>query len=645
MSAKKEKRKQLKKQKQQQAKNKTQQWWKDGKILPYLAAILAITAIIYFPSLNNEFVNWDDDLYITDNVKVVHLNAESIKSFFTEAIAANYHPITMLSLAIDYQLVGQNPSWYRAVNILLHLLNTILVFYFAYVISGRKKEIGLITALLFAVHPMHVESVVWIAERKDVLYTFFFMISLIYYASYLELKEQKNLILAFVFFVLSVLSKPAAVVLPLVLLLLDYWYDRKFEAKQMLEKVPFFILSLIIGIATINIQADSAIGDLENHDFIHRIAFASYGFVMYIIKVVFPFKLAALHPYPSVTNGLPMLYMLMPLAALAILVGVFWSKKYTKVAVFGFLFFIINVILVLQFVSVGMAIMSERYTYVPYIGLFFALAYGLYYLLNNETKIPRNAVLGALGVYVAILCLLSFDRTKVWQNTEKLWTDVIEKYPNKAPIAHNNRGTYYRSNKKYDAALADFNKAISLKSDYHLAYNNRGNVYFNQRKFEQAAADYTKVLEIKPDNEKAYGNRGGVYIEQKKYDLAEKDLTKAIEIDPFYLDAYMNRGVLYSMTNRFDLAKKDYDSYIKYRNNNAMIYHWRGIAQQQTGQHQAATQDFSKAIQLNGKVADFYYQNAVSLSALGNKAAALQNAQKAKNLGMKVEDAFLQQLK
>src|SRR6185436_5019321 len=279
-------------------------------------------------------------------------------AIFTEASASNYHPLTMLSLAFNYAISGTVPFSYHFVNWLLHILNTALVFLFIYKISGKKVYVAAFASLIFGVHPMHVESVAWVSERKDMLYTFFFLLALLQYWRFLEAGKRSNVILCFVFFILSLLSKPAAVILPIVLLLLDYWKGRSFNWKMLVEKIPFFILSIIFGFITIKVQSSDAIVSFDIYPLWSRFFFASYTIMIYAARFFVPYPLSAFHPYPSVNElGLPVL--LSPIFIIGLLI-LLWLKRKDKLVVFSLLFFIVNLLLVMQFISIGLTIVSER---------------------------------------------------------------------------------------------------------------------------------------------------------------------------------------------------------------------------------------------------------------------------------------------
>ena len=268
-------------------------------LMPWLLTALGFTAICLFPMLQNEFTNWDDQYYVVNNRL---LKGPDWNGIFTEPVVSNYHPLTILSLTLNYHISGLEPFSYLLFNYLLHLLNTVLVFYFILRITERKIEVAFLTALIFGIHPLHVESVAWIAERKDVLYTTFFLLSLLQYWRFLTTEKKSHFWFSLLFFILSLLSKPAATVLPLLLILLDYWKGRKINIKSLLEKTPFFLAALAMGILTYSIQSKGDIAGFELYPLCVSPFFGCYTLMTYAIRFFIPYPLSAFHPYPSPDN-------------------------------------------------------------------------------------------------------------------------------------------------------------------------------------------------------------------------------------------------------------------------------------------------------------------------------------------------------
>ncbi len=639
-------------------------WWKHPQIKWVLLALMVVTFITFLPSINNDFVNWDDQDYVTESPYVAKLNPDGVKTMFTEQIASNYHPLTILSLAINYKFSALNARGYHITNLILHLINTLLVFFFVYYFFNRKVEGATVAALLFAIHPMHVESVAWISERKDVLYTTFFMAGLITYLQYLKRDHIKYLVYTGIWFLLSLWSKPTAVMFPVILVLIDFYFKGfAFDKKMIVNKIPFFLLSIVFGFITIKIQSSSAIGGLDDYTIVQRIQFASYGVYHYLLHMFAPLKLATFHPYP-VASQMPVIYSIAPVVVAVVLGLVAYSMKFTRIIAFGFLFFLAKIALTLQFVQVGSAIVSERYTYVSYIGLFMILAYGINYFFSKEGKQNglRIPVFALTAIASLVFIFMSYQQCKVWKNSGELWTNVLQHYPNSS-VAYNNRGNYYQDKNqldasfedlqkaialngnyykayisrgklfrlqgKYQEALADYNKAIEMKPDVPEAFNNRGNIYFSLQQYDQALADYNKVLSVQPNNAKAHGNSGAIFVTKGDMERGLASLNKAIELDPGYIDAYRNRGVLYSRTNQAQPAVDNYSMVIRLDPKNYMTYWWRGLDYEKLGQNDAAMNDYNKALQLNPKFAQAYRSRSGLHQKLGNAAQAQSDAEQA----------------
>ncbi|HTA26494.1 MAG TPA: hypothetical protein VK809_01805, partial [Bacteroidia bacterium] len=353
--------------------------------------ICIVTFLCFRYSLNNLFTNWDDDVYVTNDQYIRTFTAENLKTILTEDITKNnYHPLTMLSLAVNYHYAQLEPKTYYLTNILLHISNVFLVFLLSIgfckrlkIKENRSLIMGSFCALWFGVHPMHVESVSWLAERKDVLYAFFYFTGLLLYLRYVDTTKIKWYLLTILCFIASCLAKPMAVVFPLSLLAIDVLLNRKWERKVIVEKIPLLIASLVFGgYAYYRQNATGAIAPFAVLSIGERIMYASYGFVMYITKLFDPTHLSTFYPYPYryIDGSLPWIYYAAPFIAIGLIaVPVYFAwrlnKTYLRVIAFGYGFFIANIIFVLQFISCGAAIMADRYSYVSYFGLLFMLVY------------------------------------------------------------------------------------------------------------------------------------------------------------------------------------------------------------------------------------------------------------------------------
>ncbi len=514
-----------------------------------LAGILGLTFLAYTPAIQNGFV-WDDTPYLLANSIVQNFN---LKDIFSEYVLGNYHPVTIFVLAAEHQLFGLNPKGYHVVAILLHLLNTVLV-YFTFKKLTSKTIVALVVTLLFGIHPLHVESVAWIAQLKDLLYTFFFLLSYFYYLKYLDDKYKQFLWISLGLFLLSVLSKAMAVCLPVLLVLTDFYKNRKWNnISVLMEKAPYFIISLLFGILAIFAQeASDAIASNESYTFFHRMLFASYGFINYIVKLILPYGLSPFYPYPILENGsVPVHFYIYFVSALAMVAVIFYSLKNTKVTFFGFGFFIITIFLVLQLLPVGDAIMADRYSYVPSLGIFFILA-TMFNFLWEKTKY-KMAGLGVLILFSGFYSFKTMQQCKVWENELTVWNTVIDQYKT-ASVAYNNRGMASRGIAGPEEILKDFNKSIALNPNNFHAYNNRGNLLTSIKKMDEAIASFNQAIELNPDFHEAYNNRGVVFSQQNQHEKALVDFQKSVEIAPNYTEGIVNIGISYLFLQQTEKA-------------------------------------------------------------------------------------------
>ncbi len=472
--------------------------------------ILILTFIAFFPSLKNYFVpNWDDSSFIIDNSMIRQLNFQSIKAILTTPVLSAYVPLPVLSFAIEYHFFEYNPLSYHISNLLLHLGCTFLVFYFFRLLKLDNVYAAL-GALLFGIHPMHVESVAWISERKDLLFTLFYLCSMIFYLRYIKNQDRgwKLLSLSLLFFILSLFSKIQAVALPLSLILLDYFLKRPFKSRLVYEKIPFLILSLLFGIAGVLILKRQGVLQInETYPLFQRIFFGFYALGIYIVKFIVPFHLSAIYPYPiSIHQSLPLIYYLIPLFLLLPGFFVYRSARYTRTLVFGSLFFLLNILFLLQVVGAGPTFLADHYTYIPFIGLIFIVAWITEKIVKDKKGI-RSIFLTVMAIVIVLFISLTSDRCKTWQNEITLWTDVIEKYPDEISAPYNNRGIVYSFLGQWDNAISDFSRAIEIDPTLELAYLNRANVYRNMKQWDKAISDYTKAIGIDPENTSAISGR------------------------------------------------------------------------------------------------------------------------------------------
>ena len=572
-----------------------------------ICGLVLITAIAFLPSLQNGFTNWDDDVLLTQNQQVRDASPAAVIKLLRSKTASHYTPLTIISFAVQYHFVKLQPGPYHAGNLFFHILTVLAVFWFAYLLGGNLY-VAFLAALFFGVHPLRVESVAWVAERKDVLYVFFFMTSLIGYLLFRKTRKISVYILSILLFLLSCLAKGVAVVLPLILVLIDYFQRRKFDRKAWLEKIPYLLISLGLGLIayvlqghTRSIQVGPAIL------FPNNILVGCYAILFYLFKTILPIRLSALYPYPE---GFPQdvpVYFFLALAAVAILVGLLiWQRKRLRVVIFGVSFMIIASLPVLGFIPIlGPGITTDRYVYLGSVGLTFIFSLGVAWLYKKRKDLVWLGVT-LLGLLALVLVVLTNQRCKVWKSSETMWTDVLKNHP-RVHLVYNSRGQYYYENRQYDQALEDFNRAVEIDPTYAKAWYNRGNVFDETGVFDRAIDDFTRAIELEPHYTMAYNNRGLTYRHMGNYEKAIADFTTALDLDPNYAKAYNNRGMVLA----------------------------------QVGEHPRAIADFTRAIRIDPKYQAAYFNRAVSYYQTGDYERSWADVAVLQRIGIKVNEQFL----
>ena len=644
--------------------------------LLWIFLIVILTTIAYFPTFDNEITSWDDEFYINDNPYLKSLSSDNIKTLFNTKTyhMGNYHPLSMISLSIDYAIGGEdedgniNPYMFHFTSLVLHILVSLLVFWFVLLLL-KNINIAIISALLFGVHTLHVESVAWISERKDVLYAFFFVASLVSYVKYTDKKNLFWYFAALLLFLLSLFSKGQAVSLAVTIILIDWIRNRKlFDIKVIAEKIPFLALAIVFGLIAIGAQQDSeALVDEQGYDFFQRIGIASYAFMQYIYKLILPINLSAIYPYPDIIKQkIPALYYAM-IVPVGIIVFVFIRlfKKKKTVLVFSMAFFVVNIFLLLQFIPVGSAIHADRYAYIPSIGFFIMLSVLLLNLIKNKQK-NKKLVYSLLAVYIIVLTGLSFMRSDIWQNSETLWIDTVEKSP-KSVIAWNNLGSLKDRNavkamgelRIEDTktlrleAISHFSKAIKGKPDYRNAFYNRGvsrfelgKLNFDTIMIKSSIDDYDSALKQDGQFSDAYHYRGNAKAELGRLDAAMKDYNLAIDLKQtegslegmnFY---YSNRGITKGKLGDYDGAISDFNMALSITPNESGIYSNRGRAKMLKGEAEKAIEDFNLAISIDPNHYSSYLNRAVAKQIMKDFEGTLSDYNKSIELNPNAVEAY-----
>ncbi len=633
--------------------------------LQWLAAgtVAVLTWLFYKVCLNNQLTNWDDPGYIRDNKLIKDTSAEGLKEIFTTPIMGNYHPLTILSYAIEYSYVRLEPWLYHLDSVLFHILVTVLVYVFVQQLT-RKTVAAFITALLFGLHPMHVESVAWLAGRKDVVYGTFYMAACIGHLFYIRNTANKKWLWyggVILMFVCSLLSKPVAVTLPVTLLAIDYWERKEWNIKILLEKIPLFILSIGFGIRSVIDQQDFGSLGTQNvtYSILERIALGGYAYITYLRNAIFPTGLSNFYPYPPKVDGtLPLPYYLYTLGTLLTLL-VLWRFRKNKAVVFGSLFFLINIALLLQFVPVGGAILADRYSYIPYMGLFFIAGWIISKLIETPEKKQIGLITFAVVcAYSLYLGKLTTDRCKDWYDTASLWRDEIQKQP-LAPNAFNNLGFHYfnKFNESvnpaerkiyFDSSYMLLNQSIALQSTFANPYVSLGELHRANGQLNIARSYYYKALSLK-DKEgsaNAYLGLAIIYAMSGNLDSSGICFRNAIEYKPYFPELHSNYGNFFDMSHKPDSALIQYGIAISQNPDMYAPHLNRARLYSRQNKYQDALNDFAIAASLNPDMGEIYYSRSFTYNKMGNKAAALRDVEQAIRLGFpNVDQAYYKMLK
>ena len=577
------------------------------RVAALCAALVVLTIAAFTGVLSNGFVQYDDGPYVMENEHVRSgLNAESIEWAFTSAYSANWHPVTWLSHMLDVQLYGLDAGRHHRTSLILHVLNVMLLFLLL-VRMTKALWPSALAAALFAIHPLHVESVAWVAERKDVLSTLFWLLTFFAWVKFVRGRKRRWYALSLASFSLGLMTKPMLVTLPFTLLLLDFWPLRRITLplekasgaikNVLLEKAPFFALSAVSCVITFVIQRGAgAVQDVENFPLSGRIANATVAYATYLGKVFWPSRLAVFYPHHHI--GL----LSWPMAGAALLLaavtaGVIRLFKRAPYLAFGWFWYLGTLVPVIGFVQVGVQERADRYTYVPLVGIFIAIAWAL---AAWEAK-SRPIRLG--GICVSALALASlFPVTRLqvgyWADSASLFGRALAVTKDNY-LAHYNVGLLLYNQGNKEEALAHYQEAARIKPDYFHALDNLGNVYADLGRNEEAIAQYTEALRYRPDNAKALSNLGAILLRVNRVPEAIERLQQAVIADPKQAEAENNLGAALKRADRLPEAAQHFQRAVEINPNFAVAHNNLGMTLARQGRYAEARDHFQEALRIN----------------------------------------------
>jgi tetratricopeptide (TPR) repeat protein len=526
--------------------DKTNRRWLSISVCIFLAAL---TWIVFGQTLRYQFVNYDDQNYVYENAKITSgLSTAGLAWAFTHVHAQNWHPLTTISHMLDCQLYGLQAGGHHLTSVLLHTLAVILLFLVLREMTGALWQSAFVAAV-FAIHPLHVESVVWVAERKDVLSAVFFMLTLLAYARYVRAPSVGRYLSVALLFALGLMSKPMLVTLPCVLLLLDYWplnrsqtsdvrrhkagfesatLEKQSFARLILEKIPLVALSIISSGLTLFAQKQ-AIGWIEQLPLAWRLNNAAISYALYVWQMLWPMKLAVFYPHPE--NRLPMWEIILALAGLiAVTAGVFALRKRHPYLVTGWLWFLVMLVPVIGVVQVGWQGRADRYTYLSQIGLYILVTWAVVDLSASWRR--QREILGAGGaIIIAVFSWRASIQTSFWNNSETLWTHTLA-VTSDNDVAQNNLGIILLAHGKLNEAISRFQAAVNLRPENGPAHDNLAKAFLQKGQVADAMVHYRKLLEIQPENVEARNILGTVLIQQGQVREALEQWQETLAIQP-----------------------------------------------------------------------------------------------------------------
>jgi tetratricopeptide (TPR) repeat protein len=611
-----------------------------GKYLALgISVVLAGATIFAYKDVQaHKFLNYDDAIYVTENPYVKEgLTLRSVVWAFESPHAGFWHPLTWLSHILDVELFGLNPKYHHLVNLLLHTANSLLLFWILKGMTGAVWRSGFVAAA-FALHPLHVESVAWVSERKDLLSTLFFMLTMAAYLRYVKCPGMGRSLLVLVLFAAGLTAKPMLVTLPFVLLLLDYWPLERLRSKRdvkdlVIEKVPLFVLSAVF--CVIALFSQQLMGALAMKlPFEVRLANVFVSYIRYIEKMIWPANLTVFYPHSR--SGLEVWQ---AVGSFAIVLGIsvlaVWAGRTHKYLAVGWFWYLGTLVPVIGLVQVGSFGMADRYSYVPLIGLFIIGAWGVPDFL--PVRRYRDAALGMLCAAVLLSLLICTSRqVRYWRDDFSLFEHTIA-VTGKNSMAHYNLGVAYGKSGWPKEAIGAFKRAVEINPNDADAWYNLGIAYGEAGNWTEAAESHKGAIRVKPNYAEAYYGLGVAYGNMGNPAEEIKAYAEAVKNKPDYIEAYCNLGVTYGQAGRFEEAIEAYKRAVKIKPDAAQIYYNLGVTYNRLGRYPEAAEAYKQAVRIRPDYAEAHFGLGMAYVGMGDKASATEQCRILKQ--MKAESA------
>ena len=559
--------------------------------------LILIVFLAFLPAVKSGFI-WDDDTFLTENSLIKA--SDGLQRFWFTTEPPDYFPLTSTTLWIEWRLWGANPTGYHVVNILLHCVTGLLIWLVL-------KELGIpgawVAALVFGIHPVNVESVAWITERKNTLPMVFYTATILMFLKFENSGRRKWYVLSLACFLLALLSKTSVVMLPFVLGFCLWWRRGKITTRDLYKLAPFFSLSAAFGLITTWFQYTRAIGsDVVREDgFLSRLAGAGWAVWFYLYKALLPIRLNFVYPRWEINPSSPLVYV--PDVLILIAMGIFWHKRksWGHPFLFAFGYYILTLLPVLGFLNIYFmkySLVADHWQYISLVGVV-ALAVGVVANLYEKKKNTYGQYITGLAVcLILVLFSLTYFRTQAYKDVETLWRDTLSKNPG-AGLAHNNLARIMQNRGDFSGAILHYKKAMtSMPRDMLIPYN-LANTYKDKEDFEQAAKYYKKSLEINPRFADAHNNLGLAYTNLGKTEKALEHYRKAVELKPEYVNATINIGNLFAQKKDFKEAIRYYEKALDIKANDENAHANLANVMAELGRYDEALKHYDKALAIN----------------------------------------------
>lgn len=574
------------------------------KLALIIGGFFIVGFLIYGHSLQNDFVTWDDIGLIVENPDITSISPTTVKNVFSRYDPELYIPLTFMSYQVDYAVGGLHPFMYHASNLLFHTLNALLVTLLLWILL-RSGWLSIGLGLLFLVHPLNTEAVAWASSRKDVLSTLFFLLSLILYLVWRTKPQRRYVVLSLLLFTAGLLSKVMVISLPIVLFLLDWLEDRKIDKSLFIEKIPYLVLSVALGIIALFGKASI----LATTTPAQKLLMAAKSAVFYIPKFVMPYGLTFAYPYNGVIRLMTPAFFIPVLICIAVIIASWKYRKRYRMVVFGIVFYILTLLPTFSNFAKGgdIYIASDRYAYIPMIGLLIVLGFVIETWLQSVSTERAFATRRRSMITATFVCLFGFSvvasvQATTWKNSEALYSHALQYQP-ESRAAHHNLAMEYLRMGDAEKALQEFDTALAIKDDPR-SHINKGAAYVMLKKFTDAKSEYEYVLKDNPENAEALYGLGNVEYKQGNKHVAVDLYKKALAINPEYTNALNNLGGLYIELEDWDSAIDVLQQSLRLQPDFPESFYNLGGAYESKGLFTEAEQAYRSALSLRQNDAD-----------------------------------------